>query len=109
MLESTLSGLTLTKQLIDFIGVGYSVRIVYVFLDAASVSVGRVSARVLDGGHYVPAADIVRRFGRSQRNFWFTYRRLASRWNLISNTGDDFLEVAESKGQLLTLFNDKAF
>ncbi len=78
-------------------------------LESTSVSVGRVTARVLDGGHHVPTADIVWRFGRSQRNFWFTYRPLADHWNLISNTGDDFLEEPESEGPQLTLFDDQTF
>ena len=49
------------------------------FLNTPAESVGRVSARVLADGHYVPPTDIVRRFGRSQSNFWFTYLHLASR------------------------------
>ena len=78
-------------------------------LNAPAESVGRVSARVLADGHYVPPTDIVRRFGRSQSNFWFTYLHLASRWNLVSNAGDTFTEVATLEVDTLTIFNDDTF
>lgn len=79
------------------------------FLNTPAESVGRVSARVLAGGHYVPPAGTVRRFGRSQSNFWFTYLHLASRWNLVSNAGDTFAEVAALDANTLTIFDDDAF
>lgn len=109
MLESTLSGLTLARRLDAFRLAGYLVRLVYVFLNAPAVSVSRVSARVLSGGHYVPTADVVRRFGRSQRNFWFTYRAVAHQWNLVSNSGDTFTEVAALEDGALAIFDDEVF
>ena len=109
VLESTLSGLTLARHLDTFRQNGYRVRLVYVFLNVPAESVNRVSARVLAGGHYVPPADVVRRFGRSQRNFWFTYRQLAFRWNMVSNAGDTFTEVATLEDDTLTIFDDDAF
>jgi len=109
VLESTLSGLTLARHLDAFRQAGYQVRLVYVFLNMPAESVNRVSARVLAGGHYVPPVDVVRRFGRSQHNFWFTYRQLASRWNLISNSGDTFTEVAALEDGNLAIFDDDAF
>ena len=42
---------------------------------------------VLKGGHDVPEAVVRRRFGRSMRNFFAEYLRLADSWYLFDNSG----------------------
>ena len=47
----------------------------------------RIAARVRQGGHDVPKADVLRRFKRSQRNFETVYRPLADDWAVYENSG----------------------
>ncbi|WP_342627526.1 hypothetical protein AAC691_15335 [Nguyenibacter vanlangensis] len=44
-------------------GLGFKVNLVYVGLRSVQNSVGRVRERVARGGHDVPRADLLRRFG----------------------------------------------
>jgi predicted ABC-type ATPase len=48
----------------------------------------RIAARVRQGGHDVPRADVVRRFDRSWKNFHLLYRELADTWAIYDNAGE---------------------
>jgi predicted ABC-type ATPase len=47
----------------------------------------RIAARVRQGGHPVPKADVERRFTRSWLNFDTVYRPLADAWAVYENSG----------------------
>jgi predicted ABC-type ATPase len=47
----------------------------------------RVAARVRQGGHGVPKADVLRRFDRGWINFDTVYRALADTWAVYDNSG----------------------
>lgn len=94
IIESTLSGTGLSRRIEKFKKNGFSVHLVYVFLDDASLCVKRVAARVKKGGHDVPVKDIERRFFRSSVNFWKVYLPLADTWQILYNGLKRPLEVA---------------
>ena len=48
---------------------GYRIDIVYLKLSSSRLALRRVAARVRQGGHNVPQADVVRRFVRGWNNF----------------------------------------
>ena len=75
--ESTLSGRTYAAMLRDARLRGYSVRVCYLWLPDAKLSLRRVRQRVQKGGHDVPPIDVRRRFLPSLRNFFTLYLPLA--------------------------------
>jgi predicted ABC-type ATPase len=50
------------------------------------MAIARVAQRVRNGGHFVPDADIRRRYARSVRNFLELYRPIADEWEVYDNT-----------------------
>lgn len=94
ILESTLAGRTLRHVLNTARDAGFTITIVYLFLDSPDTCVERVRERIMKGGHSVPEVDIRRRFLRSIRNFWRLYRPLADHWLLVYNAGNQPLDVA---------------
>jgi predicted ABC-type ATPase len=78
--ESTLSGLTYVERIRRWKRIGYRVELVYLRLDTPAIALKRIAARVKEGGHNVPAADVRRRFVRSWRNFQEVYRPLSDAW-----------------------------
>src|SRR5690242_13950135 len=50
-------------------GVGYRIEIVYLRISSPQLALRRITARVKQGGHNVPRADVIRRFTRSWNNF----------------------------------------
>jgi predicted ABC-type ATPase len=85
--ESTLSGLTYVNRLTRWKRTGYRLEIVYLRISSPRLALRRIAARVKQGGHNVPRADVLRRFTRSLENFERRYRLLADEWTMYDNSG----------------------
>jgi predicted ABC-type ATPase len=86
--ESTLSGRTYVRRLESWRREGYRVEIVYLKLKSPQLALRRVAARVRQGGHDVPRADVLRRYARGWKNFEMIYRPLADSWAIYENSGE---------------------
>jgi predicted ABC-type ATPase len=86
--EATLSGLLLLGRLRRWKAAGYRIEMVFLRLCSPELALRRVAARVRQGGHDVPSADVLRRFARGWRNFQEAYRPLADAWTVYDNSGD---------------------
>jgi len=86
--ETTLSGRTYVKLLRDCRAHGYHIVLVFLSLPTAGMAVTRVAARVTQGGHNVPEADIRRRFAAGLRNFHEIYKQIVDVWTLYDNSGN---------------------
>ncbi len=84
--ESTLSGLTYLRRLKRWKAAGYRLEIIYLRLASPRLALRRIAARVRQGGHDVPRADVLRRFTRGWLNFQRFYRPLADRWEVYDNS-----------------------
>ena len=110
IVEVTLSGKGFERIISRLKRAGYTVTIVFIFLKSAEMCVARVRNRVIAGGHHVPTEDIVRRFYRSKRNFWYIYRNLADQWHLFYNSAEHPLEVASGeRNHFITVINNDFF
>ena len=107
--EVTLAGKGFERIISRLKRAGYTVTIVFIFLKSPEMSVARVRNRVEAGGHHVPTEDVVRRFYRSKRNFWHTYKDLADRWNLFYNSGEHPQEIAFGERNQFTVIDSDAF
>ena len=57
--ESTLSGLTYLSRLERWKSAGYRIEIIFLRLASVSLALRRIAARVKQGGHNVPRADVL--------------------------------------------------
>ena len=85
--ESTLSGLVYLNRLKRWKAAGYRIELIYLRLSSPRLALRRIAARVKQGGHNVPRADVLRRFTRSWNNFQNVYQLLADEWTLYDNSG----------------------
>lgn len=85
--ETTLSGLVYLRRLRHWKAAGYRIEIIFLRLPAPQLALRRIAARVRQGGHNVPRADVLRRFTRSWLNFQSHYRPLADAWAVYDNSG----------------------
>lgn len=106
-IESTLSGRSTNRIFQQAKAEGYTVSIVFVFLDSPQACMDRIRERVRDGGHNVPDADVKRRFFRSKWNFWRIYRYQATIWFLFCNSSDAFEQVAFGDKTGYDITNDR--
>ena len=72
--------------------------LIYLFLETNEENIYRVKNRVLKGGHDVPTEDIIRRYYRSRKLFYYTYKNLVDDWVLFFN-GDDNFELVENQNE----------
>ena len=86
--ESTLSGLTYISRLKRWKAAGYRIEIVFLRLASPQLALRRIAARVKQGGHDVPRADVLRRFARGRINFEAAYKPLADAWKVYDNSSD---------------------
>ncbi len=86
--ETTLSGLGHLSRLQQLKMNGYLVEIVFLKLDSPALALRRVAARVRQGGHSVPRADVLRRFRRGWVNFTQSYRLAVDAWTVYDNSGN---------------------
>jgi predicted ABC-type ATPase len=86
--ETTLSGFVYVSRLKRWKSAGYRVEIIFLRLPSPELAFPRIAARVKQGGHDVPRADVIRRFDRGLMNFENTYRTLADSWTVYDNSGE---------------------
>jgi predicted ABC-type ATPase len=84
--ETTLSGLAHLARLKRLRAAGYQIEILFLRLNSPALALRRVAARVRQGGHDVPRADVLRRFQRGWQNFP-AYRFVAHAWAVYDNSG----------------------
>ena len=107
-IETTLA----TRSLVSIIGDakerGYTISIVYLWVQSPEIAIKRVQDRVNQGGHNI-REDVLRRRYRTGIKYLFdTYMPLSDRWLIIDNTSNPFSVVAEgSSGRLVIIDEDK--
>lgn len=109
IIESTVSGLSLKKYLQIATQANYQIELIYLFVDTPDLCNKRIDERVLNGGHFIPPVDVVRRFYRSRDNFWNVYRFLVGSWSLYYNFNRDFETVAAGSQDRYEIFAKDLF
>ena len=94
-IETTLSSKSFAPFLAQCKSRGYSIRLIYVWVNSVELAVERVKRRVESGGHLVPEHIIRRRYSRSLFNFFQLYSSLADIWSFYDNSLDKIELVAE--------------
>ena len=61
---------------------GYRIEMIYLRVASPQLALRRIAARVKQGGHDVPRADVLRRFDRGWKYFVAAYRLLADTWTV---------------------------
>lgn len=96
VIETTLSGKYLIKYIEEAKKSNFRVVLVYLFLEEPKINIERIKNRVLNGGHYVPDEDVIRRFYRSKNLFCDVYKNIVSSWSIYYNSDEIFEKVADN-------------
>ena len=67
---------------------GYSVYLIYIWLESPELAIMRVESRVKLGGHGIPVETIRRRYTRSLDNFYTLYKDEVSFWYAFVNNDE---------------------
>lgn len=94
-IETTLATRSLKKMIAKAQKEGYSITLLYFWLNSPDLAVARVKARVAAGGHNIPEDTIRRRYFAGLQYFFNVYTSLVDRWILADNSEIPFKVVAE--------------
>lgn len=105
--ETTLSSKTLATLLTRARDDGFDVELIYLALPDATTAVGRVAARVKQGGHNIPIDVIERRFYRSLKNLFGLYMPLVNRWKVFDNGLSPPVQIAAGTQTRKLIFQEQ--
>ena len=79
---------------------GYTINLLYFWLNDVNLAIERVKTRVSEGGHNIPEETIRRRYSRGIYNLTNKFTNLCDYWIVINNSSRPFTFVAEGQGLL---------
>lgn len=106
-IETTLATRTLLRTVKLAQEAGYSVTLLYFWLNSPELAIARVAARVETGGHNIPEETIRRRYKVGIDYFFHDYAPLCDRWILADNSQIPFRVIAEGLKDCPTIIKDE--
>ena len=86
---------------------GFTVVLIFFWLESVDLAKSRVKARVEKGGHNIPDVVIERRYIRGLKNFFNLYKGLADSWIIYDNSNEVPLLMAKGSVSLVdSVYND---
>lgn len=95
--ETTLSTRSFVGLIQQAKRLGYTVNLIYYWLDSVELAIERVKTRVAEGGHDIPTDTIIRRYHAGLKNFLHLYKNKVDYWMLIDNSRTDPELIAEGR------------
>lgn len=109
-IETTLATRTLLKIAKTAQTAGYTVTLLYFWLNSPDLAVERVRARVEAGGHNIPEETIRRRYTTGIYYFFNLYAPISERWILADNSQIPFRVIAEgSKDEIINIKDEETY
>lgn len=108
--ETTLATRTLMKTAKIAQNAGYTVTLLYFWLNSPELAIERVKARVEAGGHDIPEETIRRRYHVGIDYFFHYYAPICERWILADNSQIPFRVIAEgSKNDVINIRDNDVY
>lgn len=107
--ETTLSGKSYVSLLTDLKAKGYSLHLFFLWIPTPELAIARIKDRVAEGGHYVPAEDVRRRFVRGISNFFALYESLLDSWMLFDNSKAKPVLISKRRNGHREVVNEELF
>ena len=109
-IETTLATRTLLKIVKAAQDAGYTVTLLYFWLNSPELAIARVKARVAAGGHNIPEETIRRRYNVGIDYFFNIYAPISERWILADNSQIPFRVIAEgSKNDVINIKDEETY
>ncbi|UOY04987.1 zeta toxin family protein [Muricauda sp. SCSIO 64092] len=73
---------------------GYTITLLFLFLDSIELAIERVGIRVKEGGHDIPKDVIARRYERGLNHLFNRYLPIVDEWSMVNNSKEGFSTIA---------------
>ena len=105
--ETTLASKTYKHKVIEAQQKGYTVTLLFFWLQTVELAKERVKTRVSEGGHNIPVETIRRRYSRGKINLITKFIWVCDYWIVINNSSRPFTFVAEGQGDIELKIHDE--
>lgn len=95
--ETTLSILSYQSLITFAKNHGYSIQLLFFYLNSIDLAKERVARRVSVGGHNIPQEVIARRYNRGLANFFSRFMNISDKWDFYDNSFDEPELVASGR------------
>lgn len=102
--ETTLSAVTYLPLISSVQQQGYTVTLIFFWLNSVEIAKERVAQRVLRGGHNIPQEVIERRYDRGIKNL-FRYMEIVNNWYIYDNTAGEYEPISKNTEGSLNIYN----
>jgi predicted ABC-type ATPase len=106
-IETTLTTLSYQKTIEFAKSKGYTITLLFFWLNDVNLSIERVKTRVMEGGHNIPEEVIIRRYKKGILNLINVFVNLCDYWLIIDNSSRPFTLIAEGNEALETKVYNK--
>ncbi len=100
--ETTLASRNYVRVIAQAKKLGYTVVLIFFWLESVDLAKARVKARVEKGGHNIPSTVIERRYARGLNNFFTIYKELVNSWMMYNNSHEIPFMLARGKSSLVS-------
>lgn len=97
--ETTLTTLSYVSTIQFAKEKGYTISLLYFWLNDVNLAIERVKTRVNEGGHNIPEETIRRRYSRGIINLTTKFIGICDYWIVINNSSRPFTFIAEGQGE----------
>lgn len=108
-IESTLATRSLLRMLREAKENGYTVTLIYLWLNSPELAIARVHDRVTSGGHNTPEPIIRRRYYMGLKYFFDEYIPECDRWILADNSKTPFTVIAEGSRNMIHIKDSEKY
>lgn len=77
--------------------IGFTVKVIYIWLDSPELALQRVSDRVQRGGHNIPKEVVLRRYHKGLSNLFSLFMPVCNAWILADNSHDGLRIIAHGE------------
>jgi len=107
--ETTLSGKSYAGLFSTLKSKDYALHLFFLWIPSPELAIARIKDRVADGGHYVPAEDVRRRFVRGLHNLFTIYEPLLDSWMLFDNSNIRPVLIAKKRNGRFEVIDEELF
>ena len=105
--ETTLTTLSYINTISLAKAKGYTINLLFFWLNDVNLAIERVKSRVSEGGHNIPEETIRRRYFRGISNLTTKFSDLCDYWIVINNSSRPFTFVAEGQNEIELKIHDE--
>lgn len=99
--ETTLSTRSYSSLILEAKKNGYTIVLIYFWLESTELAKERVKQRVMKGGHNIPVNIIERRYERGIKNLFEIFIPISDYWTVIDNSSGESTLLAEGNFALV--------